>query len=420
MGLGHSPSIITSGLVMCVDAANYKSFKGTPSTNLLYSLNNTIGEVNTTGFKSSYGNEVAFIPSLGYKTIRYCNIFNDYSITGNCCPRLFDYGGNVVSQNITVLPSTTYTYQIIYKTTSGYTNANYMYRYEYNGGTYVGEAGVHSDSNRTSLGDGWWFAWGQFTTGSTTNNLWLTGMWYYQYGVYDKVSVAGVSLHQGTYIIRPEHMLLPQENRGSTVATGGGWSDIIGGGNNGELVNGPTYSSSNGGSLVFDASNDMVIASNNIALDTQTPSVEVWVKTNATTQNGFWFEKGQVNSQYSLFQEGGAIQWRQYFSSGQGLTNLSTTTATYMNTSNWYQVVGTFSSGRRRLYINGTLVNSDSQAGTIATDASGMSIGVYGGYSGSRGYYYNGNLAICRIYSKELTAAEVQQNFSALRGRFGV
>ena len=54
-----------------------------------------------------------------------------------------------------------------------------------------------------------------------------------------------------------------------------------------------------------------------------------------------------------------------------------------MNTSNWYQVVGTYTSGSRKLYINGTLVNSDAQTGTITTNANGMSIGVYGGFSGN-------------------------------------
>jgi hypothetical protein len=186
----------------------------------------------------------------------------------------------------------------------------------------------------------------------------------------------------------------------------------------GQLTNGPTYNSSNGGSIVFDGSNDMVIIPENPALNTQTPSVEVWVKTNATTQNGFWFEKGQVNTQYSLFQEGGVIQWRQNFSGS--VTNLSTTTATYMNTSNWYQVVGTFTSGARRLYINGVLVNSDTQSGTITTNANGMSIGVYGGFNGSRGYYYNGNIASVKIYNRELTASEIQQNFNATKSRYGL
>jgi hypothetical protein len=167
--------------------------------------------------------------------------------------------------------------------------------------------------------------------------------------------------------------------------------------------------------FTFDGVNDIATIPNNTALDTQTPSVEVWVKTNATTQNGFWFEKGSVNSQYALFQEGASIQWRL-----GPLGDLSTTTASYMNVSSWYQVVGTFTSGSRILYINGVQVNSNATTGTLSTNSNGMSIGAYGGTSGSNSYFYNGALSICRVYNRVLTPAEELQNFNALRGRYGI
>jgi hypothetical protein len=211
-------------------------------------------------------------------------------------------------------------------------------------------------------------------------------------------------------------LCLDAGNPKSYPGSGTVWNDISGKNNIGELVNSPVYNTSNVGFFQF-VTDDFARIPNNTILDTQTPSVEVWVKTNATTQNGFWFEKGTVNTQYSLFQEGSAIRWRMNIG---GITQLSVTTATYMNTTSWYQVVGTYTSGRRRLYINGVMVGSDTQTGTIATNTGGMSVGVYGGYSGGRGYYYNGNLAICRIYNKELSADEVQQNFTATRGRFGI
>jgi hypothetical protein len=171
------------------------------------------------------------------------------------------------------------------------------------------------------------------------------------------------------------------------------------------------------GNFSFNGSTSTIISPENSALNTQTPTVEVWVKTNNTNQNGFWFEKGQVNTQYSLFQEGTVIQWRMNIG---GVTNLSTTTATYMSTSQWAQVVGTYTSGTRRLYINGVLVNSDGQTGTIATNTNGSSIGVYGGFNGSRGYYYNGSLAICKVYNRALSPLEVLQNYSATKTRFGL
>jgi hypothetical protein len=205
-------------------------------------------------------------------------------------------------------------------------------------------------------------------------------------------------------------------NPRSYPGSGTTWRDATSSGFNFTLINGPTYSSSNLGFLTFGV-DDIATAGYNTALDTQTPTVEVWVKTNATTQNGFWFEKGTVNSQYSLFQEGDQIRWRMNIG---GITQLSTTTASFMNTSNWFQVVGTYTSGSRILYINGVQVSSDTQTGTIATNSSGMSIGAYGGNSGSNGYFYNGALSICRVYNRVLPAAEVLQNFNATRGRYGV
>lgn len=202
-------------------------------------------------------------------------------------------------------------------------------------------------------------------------------------------------------------------NPRSYSGSGTQWNDATSSGFNFTLTNGPVYSSSNLGSFTFDGVNDFASASDNTALNTQTPTVEVWVRTNATTQNGFWFEKGTVNSQYSLFQEGDQIRWRMNIG---GITQLSTTTASFMNTSNWFQVVGTYTSGSRILYINGVQVSSDTQTGTISTNASGMYIGSYN----SGGYYYNGALSICRVYNRVLSAAEVLQNFNAVRGRYGI
>jgi hypothetical protein len=190
----------------------------------------------------------------------------------------------------------------------------------------------------------------------------------------------------------------------------------------GELVNSPPYSSSiNNKFFSFNgATNSRLIrVPNSTLLDTQTPSVEVWIKTNETTQNGFWFEKGTVNSQYSLFQESNTIYWRQNFGTFNQLIT-TTNTVAGINKSSWFQVIGTFITGSRKLYVNGILKNSDSQTGTIATNNGGMSIGAYGGYSGSRGYYYDGNIAIVRVYNRELSASEILFNYNALKGRFGL
>ena len=165
-------------------------------------------------------------------------------------------------------------------------------------------------------------------------------------------------------------LCLDAGNRASYTGSGTVWNELS---NNmsAELVNSPTFNSQNNGFFQF-VSDDYARIPNNTLLDTQTPSVEVWIKTNATTQLGFWFEKGTVNSQYSLFQSNGTLIWRQNV--GGSLIDLTITTSNFINTSNWYQVVGTFTSGRRRLYVNNNLVNSDTVTGTLGTNTGGMSI----------------------------------------------
>ena len=45
-------------------------------------------------------------------------------------------------------------------------------------------------------------------------------------------------------------------NKKSYPATGTTWTDITGNGNNGTLVNGPTFNPNNNGSIQFDGVND--------------------------------------------------------------------------------------------------------------------------------------------------------------------
>ena len=205
-------------------------------------------------------------------------------------------------------------------------------------------------------------------------------------------------------------LALDAADKNSYPGSGTTWRDMSGNNITGSLTNDPTFNSANGGSIVFDGTNDSVIMADNSALNTQTPSVEVWIKTNTTNQNGFWFEKGTVNSQYSLFQEGTSIVWRQSDRSQY------TPTATYITTTNWAQVLGTYTSGDRRTYINGILRTSDAQTGVVATNAGGMFIGTYGG----GGYPYNGNVAVVRVYNRILSQAEILQNYNAQKSRFNL
>ena len=278
MGVFGGPEIPNDGLVLALDGANYKSFKGSVATNILNQITYNFGNTDTALFKNIQGSENVNIPSLGYVNSKYVDFYNDYGGgSGNCCPNPFTYGNG-----LSVSGNTQYTYSIIYKTTSGYTHPNYMYHYEYGPNGYITEYGVHDTGNRTSLGDGWYHAWGQFTTNAAATSI-NTGMWHYEYATQNRIYVYKAALYAGTYVIPPEHMLNSGEVRGSTVATGGGWADLTGNVNNGELVNGPTYSSANGGSLSFDGTNDYVsvIPINRLT----TTTLDIWFNTSSVSND---------------------------------------------------------------------------------------------------------------------------------------
>jgi hypothetical protein len=181
----------------------------------------------------------------------------------------------------------------------------------------------------------------------------------------------------------------------------------------GETINNPTFSTD--GFFSF-ATNTIMRFPEDSSLNTQTVSVEVFLRTNNLNQNGFWFEKGNVNTQYALFQQGGNILWRA--NTGSVVNLVSLVTANFLNTADWFHIVATFVSGNQYMYINGNQVGSGTIIGTLATNTNGMSVGVYGGFNGSRSYYYDGDIAVVRVYNRVLNADEVKQNFNALKGRF--
>jgi hypothetical protein len=178
-----------------------------------------------------------------------------------------------------------------------------------------------------------------------------------------------------------------------------------------------TYDAS--GNITFNASSSYIRMPNSTLLDSQTITMESWCKPTVTSQSGFLFEKGSVNSQYSMFFEtGGNFFFR---TTGTSTGDLTFTTATYITAGAWNHVVCTYGAGTKTCYVNGVQVAQQTGlTGTISTNSSGMSIGAYGGYSGAHSYFFNGSIGMTKVYNKALTAAEVMNNFNASRGRYGL
>ena len=192
--------------------------------------------------------------------------------------------------------------------------------------------------------------------------------------------------------------------------------DISGNGNTGALTNGPSYNAANLGSIVYDGVNDFIVSPTSTLFDTQTLTMETWVKPTSVLQSGFLFEKGTVNTQYSCFLNGdGTFYFRTM---GLSVGDLTFYSPSYITPNAWNHIVCTYGSGTKTNYVNGNQVNqATGVTGTIPTGNANQYVGAYGP---GVAYFLNGAISISRVYNISLSAAQVLQNFNAIRGRYGL
>jgi hypothetical protein len=209
-------------------------------------------------------------------------------------------------------------------------------------------------------------------------------------------------------------LYLDAGNLSSYPGTGTTWTDLSGYGNNGTLTNGPTFSSANGGSIVFDGTNDRVNFSINSAFNFGTGDFSVfsWINTtkvsNYTTI--FALDDASTGNGIILFTTITSGVFRTWVAGAVQNTSTSIADGT------WKYVGITRSSGTVYQYINGTSVGNFSAAGSVLSNQH-PTIGIY--YNGSD-YIYQGNIAGAQVYNRSLSASEVLQNYNAVKARYGL
>ena len=184
----------------------------------------------------------------------------------------------------------------------------------------------------------------------------------------------------------------------------------------GTLTNGVAYVTNNGGAFDFDGTDDFIVFPDDTNLDNQTLTMEGWVNMHSTlAQDGFFFEKGNVNTQYSTFMNATNIMFR---TQSLSTVDLVQSISSYTSVDTWFHYACTYGAGTKRIYINGAqIAQTTGLTGTIPVNTGGLFMGAYGpGVS----YHLNGNIAVSRVYNKALTAAEVTQNYNAQKSRFGL
>jgi hypothetical protein len=211
-------------------------------------------------------------------------------------------------------------------------------------------------------------------------------------------------------------------NRKSYPGSGTTWTDLSGNSNTGTLTNGPTYSSANGGYLVFNGTNNYVLLSRPVQDDF---TLSCWFKTTQSfttyTSGSFqWYqgaglvdcEVGGVTNDFGLSLNAAKASF------GTGSPDTTIQSSSSYNDNVWHYAVATRirSSGAIVLYVDGTLVASGTGGTNSLTTATQLRIGSLQ----TNINFFSGNISQVSVYSRALTAAEVSQNFNALRGRYGI
>jgi hypothetical protein len=223
--------------------------------------------------------------------------------------------------------------------------------------------------------------------------------------------------HSPAIITQNLVLCLDAANPKSYPGSGTAWTDLSGNSNNGTLVNGVGYSGSNLGSLSFDGVDDYVTASRPSSIVTGgSITISIWAK---WTTGGETSQTLVDNNEFSSRPPQGFrlhdipdINKRLSFT-----TNGSTLQSTFqVGDGTWRYVVVTVDTSTMKMYIDGA-VNSTTSVSGLATVQPNITIGYrQTGFSD----YFSGNIAQVSIYNRALTAQEIQQNFNALKGRFGL
>ena len=215
-------------------------------------------------------------------------------------------------------------------------------------------------------------------------------------------------------------LCLDAGNTKSYPGSGTVWTDLSRSGNNGTLTNGPTFSSANGGSIVFDGSDDYVNCGSNISTTFTNLSIETIVKIGAINK------KQGIISTYNN-SPGNNIGWGLELTSGNafnffGFTSNSVAngvaTTFTVSLNQIYQVNCVFiGSTSFNIYINGVYNNTTSVAYTSISKAAAANL-MLGKDDSSQIIYFGGNIFNAKIYNRALSASEIRQNYNATKGRF--
>jgi hypothetical protein len=190
---------------------------------------------------------------------------------------------------------------------------------------------------------------------------------------------------------------------------------IIGSTITSSMINNPTWTSGNGGSVVFDGVNDYVDVTTTPNL-TNPLTICAFVNTSVTTGSNQVIYGPSANGQdnwLSISNNNAQI----FATQASDVNNFSITGTTTIRANTWYHITGIVNNNVTLLYINGVFeAASSAQAFTIGGWNSTARIG----QRATGQFPFNGRIANICGYNRALSQAEITQNYNALKSRFNL
>lgn len=202
-------------------------------------------------------------------------------------------------------------------------------------------------------------------------------------------------------------LALDAANNKSYPGSGTTWTDLSGNNNTGTLTNGPTFSAVNGGSIVFDGTNDYVAVSSNANLTFGTAdfSIEFWIYNTNSWSSTFDLTDGGSGA-CAIYTSSGNLRIAPQFGSSIAIASIST-----LSLNVWYKLSVVKNSSVTTAYINGYSIGNTSDIKNYSSSI----LTLVGGQDG----YFTGRISNILIYNRALSTTEILQNYNTTKVRFG-
>jgi hypothetical protein len=204
----------------------------------------------------------------------------------------------------------------------------------------------------------------------------------------------------------------------SYPGSGTTWTDLSGIRNNGTLTNGPTFSSSNGGSIVFDGSNDYIDLGSNFTY--QSFTINLWVNAGSTqVQYADIFDNNHTASRNFVLQQNNNNTNQYAFGVSDASGGISSSGSINLTANTWTNISITFTPSDRVIaYVNGTFHSQGALANNRNIFYQAQVLRLAEWAAGGRSW--NGRIANFITYNRVLSSSEILQNFNAQKALFGL